>query len=524
MEAAIAYIRVSDTRQVIDGNSLATQEKQVQMFARARNYHLERLFVEPGESAKTDDRPILQEMLQYCTEQKGKIQALIVPKIDRLARNAYDYAGLKIQLSELGIRLESVGERIENNPVGRFTESILASVAQFDNEIRAERCRGGMIQAVSEGRWVFVAPFGYRNVRYNGRATIEPDPKTADVVVGIFNRVAAGSTPKDVLKWLNEENFEIGRSLLFRLIRNPIYTGVISAFGETHVAAPPFLPLISRALFLEVQALSAARNCPRPYDRENPDFPLRGTLKCECGQFLTANWSQGRSRKYAHYRCKACPRVNVRREHAHATFCKELRDLVPNPKHTARLYRRVLEASDADERHANISRRRLESQIASNLLLCKSIARKNAFGVIPDDVAKEQIQELNVELAELKRMRDVVSQPTDNLQDVARFARNFFDDLDEKWREAGVANKKRLQRYVFPNGMTIAPDGQSRTAKSERLTGLEELLCPKMSHVVDHETENPILVRQKKRGRDDDDIVRLRAFIVKLYQTFKDWI
>lgn len=42
--------------------------------------------------------------------------------------------------------------------------------------------------------------------------------------------------------------------------------------------------------------------------------------------------------------------------------------------------------------------------------------------------------------------------------------------------------------------------------------------------LVDHETENPILVRQKKRGRDDDDIVRLRAFIVKLYQTFKDVI
>ena len=58
MERAIAYIRVSDPRQVTDGNSLVTQENLVRDQVRARNYELDRLFVEPGESAKTDNRPL----------------------------------------------------------------------------------------------------------------------------------------------------------------------------------------------------------------------------------------------------------------------------------------------------------------------------------------------------------------------------------------------------------------------------------------------------------------------------------
>jgi len=484
METAIAYIRVSDSRQVIDGNSLATQERQVREYAQSRGYLLDRVFVEPGESAKTENRPVLQELLQFCVEQRGQVQTLIVPKIDRLARNAYDYTGLKLRLAKSDVRLESVGERLENNPVGRFTESILASVAQFDNEIRAERCRGGMVQAVMEGRWVWPAPLGFRNIRFNSKATIEPDPATAPAVVELFCRLAGGSQPREAREWLLQQGVKLGRSQFFRLIRNPAYIGTIEAFGQTNIAVPPFVPLVSRAVFRQAQAAIQPRLFPKTIRRDNPDFPLRGTLRCECGAFLTAGWAHGRSKRYAHYRCKSCHGVNLRREIVHAAFCDELRALEPNPEHLDRLCERILAHCRQDERSLERRRQRVVRQIESLSKLQKGIATKNALGVIPDDLAKEQIKEIEDELAELDLKQANLARPKDDLDEAILFAKGFLGNLADWWSAAGVVNQKRLQRFVFPNGLTVGRDGASRTAEKERLAGLSELLHARQSHVV----------------------------------------
>src|SRR5579871_6271925 len=218
METAVAYCRVSDPRQADEGNSLATQEKQAHEYAQKSGYHLDRVFIERGESAKTDDRHVLKEMLSYCQKNKGRIQVVIIPKIDRLARNRDDYGTLKAFLSRLQIRLDSIGERIEDTPVGRFTESILASVAQFDNEIRAERCKGGMVEAVREGRWMWLAPKGYRNVRINGKANIAPDEHLGPIMTKAFERIASGShSSQSVCNWLQAYGVRVTQSRLHEI-------------------------------------------------------------------------------------------------------------------------------------------------------------------------------------------------------------------------------------------------------------------------------------------------------------------
>src|SRR5690349_746220 len=133
METAIAYIRVSDPKQVTEGNSLVTQERQVREYAKSQGYNLLRVFIERGQSAKSDDRTVLQEMLEFAKQNVGKIQVLMFPKIDRFARHLPDYLDLKARLNRLKIRIDSVGEHIEDTPVGRLTEHLLASIAQFDN-------------------------------------------------------------------------------------------------------------------------------------------------------------------------------------------------------------------------------------------------------------------------------------------------------------------------------------------------------------------------------------------------------
>ncbi len=53
-------------------------------------------------------------------------------------------------------------------------ENMVAAFAQFDNDMRADRCTNGMKEAVREGRHVWNAPIGYNNVRVADKATIAP--------------------------------------------------------------------------------------------------------------------------------------------------------------------------------------------------------------------------------------------------------------------------------------------------------------------------------------------------------------
>jgi hypothetical protein len=147
---ALIYFRVSDPRQV-SGTSLDSQEKECCELVRRNGWNLDSTWCEEGESAKSADRKVLKAMLAYCKERRGKVQFVVFPKIDRFARYTEDYLFLKGYLRRLGIEVVSVGEPIENTPAGRFTEVMLAAVAQLDNEVRAERCRGGQVAAVTIG-------------------------------------------------------------------------------------------------------------------------------------------------------------------------------------------------------------------------------------------------------------------------------------------------------------------------------------------------------------------------------------
>lgn len=501
MEAAIAYIRVSDPSQVTDGNSLATQERQVKEYAVSKGYELLRVFIERGESAKTDDRTALQDLLAFCREHRGKIQVVIFPKIDRFARYLEDYISLKGQLRCLGIRVDSVGERIEDNPTGRLMEHMLASFAQFDNEIRAERSRGGAITAAREGRYVAHPPFGYRRVRFNGKVTIEPEPKDSEVVRETFTRLATGQGCAEVRRWLRGQGFPFVRSYFYKIVRNKTYLGLIERYGESNLGVPPFTPIISRTQYEAAQLAIKPKSMPKTYDRDNPEFPLRGTLKCECSHFLTGAWAHGRSRRYAHYRCLWCPKVNHPREIIHRAFCRELRLVSLDTRFFDRLRDLVAKRLEAVERETRLLRERLQVQIRSLEELRRSIVRKSVEGVIPDDLAREQLQETSAQLETTKlRLQSLTATPGD-MKEALDFAEGFFTELDERWHEAGISNQKRLQRFVFPEGLTVTRCGDIRTAEKERNPGLDVLVKAKMSSVVHwgHKRPNPVACMKRQR-------------------------
>ena len=510
METAVAYIRVSSQKQVDSGGSLDTQEKQVRAYAEAKGYKLTRIFREEGESAKTDQRPILQQMLEHCSKVELNTSVVIIPKIDRLARNVLDYTSLRLRLSKLKIRLESIGEKIEDSPVGRFTETLLASVAQFDNEIRSERSRGGMVEAVSQGRWVWPAPYGYRNVRVNGKGTIEPNPDEAPFVREAFHQLAQGHQSAPIIwKRLRASGMPISRTRFYTMIENPVYQGKIVAFDGAFDAAPPFLPLVSEPVALRARRALRPSNNPQQYQVEREDFPIRGTALCECGRLLTGYWARSKSgNRYAYYRCMRCPRTNYPRLLVEERFTEFLNDYDFDQTEWQFLKTQLQELDGRVREEAITSRERREARQADLEQLAEAIAVKNASGVIPDDIAGAQLRRISNELGEIKTQQDDPSEPIE-VSSLVDFAAHFLGGIGRYWSRLSLVFKKDLLRFMFPQGVLFDPNSGFRTPGNSLLERVKAEIGDVVSSLVDRDVEFSNTVTA--------ELVKLRE-IVERYQ------
>ncbi|MBA3724873.1 MAG: recombinase family protein [Armatimonadetes bacterium] len=520
MERAIAYIRVSTDRQVRDGTSLDTQKNRVDALVDAKGYEFERLFVEEGESAKTDKRPVLQEMMAYIRANPGRIQVLIFPKVDRFARYAEDYHFLKRFLRDHGIRIESTDEHFDDSPSGRFMENVLAATAQFDNDVRAERSKSGMREGVLRGRWVWKAPRGYRNVRVDNKATIEPDPIRGPLIAEAFERLARRQfRPKDVRAWLASTGVIVSRSHFHRMLFNKAYIGVIEAFDVIERAAPPFLPLVSEATFYGAQEALRVRRGPRVYQRDREDFPLRGTVRCAgCAAFLTASWSKGRSQFYAYYRCKSCLRSNLARAIVNRAFVKALGSAKRSYSFTSEVRDELSHIWTEDRASDKLRLTQLQKEIASLNELQKGIALKSAQGVIPDELAREQIGELGQQAGEKQiQLADIGTAGT-NIQRILDFAQAFLADLESYWQGSDLPTKKHIQAFFFPNGATINSDGQIRTDITPPLTGSLAASRSQLSHVVGHTHRS--LNRAAHKQHSKVDLMTLLNFFRQIHSEF----
>ena len=140
---------MSSTEQV-ENTSLESQERLCKEYAKREEIDILTVFVERGESAKTADRTEFKNAINFCVNKKNEVNYFIVYKLDRFARNQTDHVSVQAILKKLGVSLRSATERIDETPMGRVTEGILSVFAEFDNNVRTERSKGGMMENVTK--------------------------------------------------------------------------------------------------------------------------------------------------------------------------------------------------------------------------------------------------------------------------------------------------------------------------------------------------------------------------------------
>jgi site-specific DNA recombinase len=265
-----------------------------------------------GISGGTMDRPALQDLLSDI--QAGRVDVVVVYKIDRLTRSLMDFARIVEVFDSHEVSFVSVTQQFNTtSSMGRLTLNVLLSFAQFEREVTAERIRDKFAASKKRGMWMGgPVPIGYR--AQNRKLVITP--REAELVRRIFNLyLECGSVPalKDRLDDFGIQTpprqsrsgrtsggnpFSRGR--LYWILSNPVYAGDVRHGSNTwpgqHSA------IIERSLWDTVQQRLQEGSQPTPGNKSRQASSLlSGLVHDETGDRLTPTFTVKAGRRHRYY-------------------------------------------------------------------------------------------------------------------------------------------------------------------------------------------------------------------------------
>ncbi len=292
MKTAVVYTRVSSEEQVT-GTSLDSQLNDCLAFAHRQGLSVIRTFTDAGVSAKTANRPALKEALEFCAREKPT--AFVVWKLDRLSRNTSDGLVLRTTLKKHGTDVLSATENITQDPVGELVSTLLLSVAQFDNQQRADRCKRGMVETAMRGGWCYKAPMGFKITKAPDGLPILEITDKGRILQHALKSLAAGIITK-AQYYATCESLGIPPKRAVAIPSRHIYAGIICG---TITGGQPIPAAFPGMITPEEREVILANKRVQHRVPDPPEF--HGLLICaECGTPLVGYRSKG----HLYYKCR----------------------------------------------------------------------------------------------------------------------------------------------------------------------------------------------------------------------------
>lgn len=161
---AIGYIRVSTEEQAREGISLEAQEDKIKKYADLHNLDLIQIIGDEGKSGKDLNREGIKKAISLC--KKGKVNHLIVYKMDRLTRRTLDLLTLVEEVFKLNkVQFHSISEKVDTSTAqGKFFLTITGAMAQMERDLVSERTREALQYKISKGELVGSPPLGFEAI------------------------------------------------------------------------------------------------------------------------------------------------------------------------------------------------------------------------------------------------------------------------------------------------------------------------------------------------------------------------
>ena len=468
---AILYLRFSDDKQK-GGTSIEVQEKAARTACELAGYKIVDVIKNEAVSADKNKSQRIIDLLETCKKKKGQFDVLMVYKLDRFARSQEQHHWLRSQLLKQNVVLRSATESIDESPTGKFMEGVMAAVAEYDNEIKRERVKASMWTRVEQGLWPWQPPVGYMTVRTIDQK-VQPfqiDEKCRSAVESIFRQFASGTVTKTDLA--NEfgsrtiVNYK-GRRIKFtnqtidNILNNHYYSGILE-MNDGRLINGKHKPLIDEPTFNKCQLLQSKSYSQRNAHVHNDDFPLRRFVACSsCSQPMTGGWSTSRNKtKHVYYYChnSTCQRYSkmIRRSDIELAFSAYLSHIKPtddfierfNEVFIKRYKERENEIRGEFTNQTNVIQKLEEER--------KWIIENGKKGILKDDVLREEINNVEQRLTLAKMELTNTHGEELDINALLEYAYSFIRTIEFAWSEASSPVKVKLQRLVFPKGVTYS--------------------------------------------------------------------
>lgn len=325
-------------------------------------------FDDNGFTGSNANRPSLQKLLNDIKE--GRVNMVIVYKLDRLSRSLVDFVQLLKFFDEHNVAFASVTQPIDTSTsTGKLMLHILSSFAEFERELISERTRDKMCAARKRGKWTGgVAPLGYRVDKENKKLII--DPESAKVVKEIFDLYLKGNSTLKIVQIFNEKGYKTKRipckngktigevkysvARIQWMLRHPVYMGKASYNGQIYDGEHE--AIIDEETFKKTQVLLDQNHRERKVTK-NTDCTglLSHILHCKaCNTFMVHTYTiKNGTHKYRYYTCtnaqkfghSSCPTKSVNSKAIEDAVVESLREIFADKrKKDSHTYKQEIDA------------------------------------------------------------------------------------------------------------------------------------------------------------------------------------
>jgi site-specific DNA recombinase len=450
------------------------------------------------------DRPALRRLLADIAD--GKIDCVIVYKVDRLSRSLLDFARMMQTFDQHCVSFVSVTQQFNTaTSMGQLILNVLLSFAQFEREIIAERTRDKMAATRRKGKWSGGTPLLGSDLDPQG-GRLHINEAEAQRVRAIFALYLEHQALLPVVQELARRGW-VGKSWqtrkgrlrrgrpftktsLYRLLTNVVYAGKVRYKDETHEGEQP--ALIDLDTFQRVQALLHCHGPTLgPPSRHRFGALLKGLLRCvACDCAMTpAHTTRKGSQRYRYYTCsnaqkrgwQTCPSKSIPAAPLEQLVIAQIQRLGRDPQVLQQVLAQVRQEDDARRAELETERVALEQDLlrgqgeARRLLAEVGTGQSNGRAVSRLADLQERLGQLEQRLARLRAQREALEQ--ERLDEVA--ATRALAELEPSWEQMKPDEQGRLLRLLVAR--VDYDGGKGKMAITFHPSGLKTLAGQRLS-------------------------------------------
>ena len=298
-----------------DFNSLDAQREACEAFIASQKREgwtlVSEMYDDGGFSGATMERPAFKRLLSDVST--GKIDVVVVYKVDRLTRSLSDFAKMVDIFDKHAVSFVSVTQQFNTTTsMGRLTLNVLLSFAQFEREVTSERIRDKIGASKRKGLWVGgVVPLGYQ-AKDRKIAVVADEAKTVrhifrryldlgslNLLLTDLRRTGVKTKLRPLSNGRTIGGIPFTRGSLAAFLRNRFYIGEVRYKGEVFPGEQP--PLLDRALFEAVQTQLDQQRTNHAKARQKSQSLLTGRIFDARGNRMTPSHAVKNGVRYRYY-------------------------------------------------------------------------------------------------------------------------------------------------------------------------------------------------------------------------------